>query len=132
MVPCVVCAVVSVTDACVVVCEYTERVRECQGNGNAGVGDGGCVVVVSVGHEYVCGTRGTCIVSSAADVLGMSVVHGMRGVGGVCEMCLAQAGWDVRGLGLGFTNRGVWDLSLCVGCYTTNIPETLTQSLQQT
>ena len=29
--------------------------------------------------------------SSAADVLGMSVVRGMRGVGGVCEMCTCLA-----------------------------------------
>ena len=36
--------------------------------------------------EHVGGTRGSGIVSSAADVLWMSVVHGMRGVGGVC-MC---------------------------------------------
>ena len=48
--------------------------------------------MVSTGH--VCGTRGPGIVSSAADVLWMSVVREMRGVGGVCEMCmcLAQGG----------------------------------------
>ena len=40
----------------------------------------GCVVVVSAGHEYVVGTRGSGIVSSIAGVLGMSV---MRGVGGM-------------------------------------------------
>ena len=51
------------------------------------VGDGGDVVVVSVGH--VGDTRGSCIVSSAADVLEMSVVRGMRGVGVVC-MCFAR------------------------------------------
>ena len=32
------------------------------------------------GMEVSCGE---CI----ADVLGMSVVHGLRGLGGVCEMC---------------------------------------------
>ena len=48
--------------------------RKCEGHGNAGMGDGG-VVLVNAGH--VGGTRG--IVSSAAVVLGMSVVHGMRG-----------------------------------------------------
>ena len=37
---------------------------------------GGGVVVVSAGN--VGDTRGWCIVSSAADVLGMSVVRGMR------------------------------------------------------
>ena len=41
------------------------------------------MVVVSAGH--VAGTRGSCIVSSAADVLGMSVLRGIRRVGGVCE-----------------------------------------------
>ena len=40
---------------------------------------------------HVGGTRGSGIVSSAADVLWMCVVRRMRGVGGVCEMfmCLA-------------------------------------------
>ena len=58
------------------------------------MGDGEDGVMVSAGHAYVGGTRGSGIVSSAADVLGMSVVRGMRGVGGVCEMCmcLARAG----------------------------------------
>ena len=48
--------------------------------------------MVSTGH--VCGTRGPGIVSSASDVLWMSVIREMRGVGGVCEMCmcLAQGG----------------------------------------
>ena len=36
-------------------------------------------------YRHVGGTRGSGIVSSAADVLWMS---GMRGVGGVCEMCM--------------------------------------------
>ena len=40
------------------------------------------MVVVSAGH--VAGTRRSGIVSSAADVLGMIVVGGMRGVSGVC------------------------------------------------
>ena len=44
------------------------------------------VVVMSAAH--VGGTRGSGIVSSAADVLWLSVVCGMRGVGGVCEMCI--------------------------------------------
>ena len=46
-------------------------------------------VVVSARH--VCGKRGPGIVSSAADVLWMSVVREMRGVGGVCEMCMCLA-----------------------------------------
>ena len=50
---------------------------------NAGFGPWLCSV-----HEYVGGTRGSGIVSCAADVLGMSV---MRGVGGVCEICMCLA-----------------------------------------
>ena len=72
------------------------------------------------------GTRGSGIVSSAADVLWMNVVRVMRGVGGVCEMCLARGGvsgegfeW-MRGLGLGFTNpvgtEEVLNVCLCLGC----------------
>ena len=60
-------------------------VRECEG---ARVTEklvwrtgGGVVVVVRAGHECVGGTCGSGIVSSTADVLGMSVVRGMRGVG---------------------------------------------------
>ena len=34
-------------------------------------------------HEHMGGTRGSSVVSSAADVLWVSVVRGMRGVGGV-------------------------------------------------
>ena len=40
------------------------------------------VVVMNTGH--VGGTCGLGIVSSAADVLWISVVRGMRGIGGVC------------------------------------------------
>ena len=48
---------------------------------------------MSTGH--VGGTRGSGILSSAADMLWMSVVCGMRRVCGVCEMyvCLDRAGW---------------------------------------
>ena len=45
---------------------------------------------MSAGH--VGGTCGSCIVSSAADVLWMSVVRGMRGVAGVCDMCMCWLG----------------------------------------
>ena len=45
--------------------------------------------MVSAGQ--VCGTHGSGIVYSAADVLWMSMVRGMRGVGGVCEMCMCLA-----------------------------------------
>ena len=56
------------------------------------MGNGGGVVGMSAGHEYVGGTRDIGIVSNAADMLGMSVVHGKRGFGGVCDtsMCLAR------------------------------------------
>ena len=39
-----------------------------------------------VSGKYMGGTRGSGIVSSAADVLWMSVVCGMRGVGRVCGL----------------------------------------------
>ena len=82
-------------DACAdvcVTCVSTDRVWCCEVDGNAGVRD--WRGVVSAGPMG--GTRGSGIVSSAADVLWMSVVHGMRGVGGVCEMfmCLARGGVD--------------------------------------
>ena len=77
---------------------------------------------------HVGGTRGSGIVSSGVDMLWMSVVRGMRRVGGVCEMCMCLARgvvggegieW-VRGLGLGFTNPvgtgGVLNVCLCLGC----------------
>ena len=90
------------------------------------MGDGCGVVVLSAGH--VGGTRSSGIVSSIADVLWKSVVWGMRGVGGVCEMCMCFA-WDgvgeeggewMRGVGSGFTNPmgagGVLDVCMCFGC----------------
>ena len=49
----------------------------------------------------------------------------VRGVGGVCDMCMCLArgrvgGEWVTGLGLGFTNYGgtwgKWDMCLCFGC----------------
>ena len=46
---------------------------------------------VSAEHEYVEVNRGSGIMSTAADVLWMSVVREMRGVGGVCEMCMCLA-----------------------------------------
>ena len=36
--------------------------------------------------------QGSGTVFSAADVLCMSVMRGMRGVGGVCEMCMVWLG----------------------------------------
>ena len=71
----------------------------------------------------MCGTCDSGVLSSTGDVLEMSVV---RGVGGVCDMCMARGGvggeggeW-MRELGLGFTNPvgtgGVLDMGLCYGC----------------
>ena len=51
----------------------------------------GGVVGMSTGHEYVGGTRDSGIVPNASDVIGMSVVRGMRGVGVECEMCMCLA-----------------------------------------
>ena len=68
------------------------------------------------------GTRGSGVLPSTGDLLEMSVV---RGVGGVCDMCMCLArggvgGEGVSGLGLGFTNPvgtgGVLDMCLCFGC----------------
>ena len=72
------------------------------------------------GEACIGSTRGSSVLASAGDVLEISVV---RGVGGVCDMCmcLARAGvvggeW-ATGLGLGFTNSGgtwgKWDMCLC-------------------
>ena len=67
------------------------------------------------------GTRGSGVLSSTGDVL-------VRGVGGVCDMCMCLARGGVGGeggewmreLGLGFTNPlgtgGVLDMCPCFGC----------------
>ena len=73
------------------------------------------------------GTRGFGVLSSTGDML-------VRGVGGVCDMCMCLArggvggegvsGWRggewMRELGLGFSNPvgtgGVLDMCLCFGC----------------
>ena len=70
---------------------YAARLLGCEGDGNAGVGSGGGVVAVSA---YMGGTRGSGVLASAGDVLEMCVV---KGVSGVCEMCmrLARGGWEV-------------------------------------
>ena len=76
--------------------------RECEGT-KCRCCDGGGVVAVSMGNEYVGGTRGSGNVSSAADRLGMSVVRWMRGVGGmyVMRMWLARGGVGDEGLWIG-------------------------------
>ena len=82
------------------------------------MGSWGGVAAVSA---CMSGTRGSGALSSIGDVL-------VRGVGGVCDMCirLARGGAGVEGcewmreLGLGFTNPvgtgGVLDIRLCFGC----------------
>ena len=53
---------------------------------------------MSAGH--VGGTCSSGFVSSAADVLWMSVMRGMRGVGEVCEICMCLARDGVGGEGV--------------------------------
>ena len=55
---------------------------------NAGVGTSESVVVINTGHDYMGGTRGSGIVFNATDVLGMSVVRGIKEAGAVCEICV--------------------------------------------
>ena len=95
LVLCVVSAV-TVRRVLLFVCDVS-MMRECEDDGNAGIGDWRGVVAVSAMDEYMGDTRGSCIVFSADDMLDMSVVHGVRGV--VCEMCmcLARVRWEVRG-----------------------------------
>ena len=69
-------------DACTVVCVarvFAARLLGCEGDGNAGVGSGGGVVVMSA---YMGGTCGSGVLFSAGDVL---------------EMSVARAGWEVLG-----------------------------------
>ena len=73
------------------------------GDGNAGVGSGGGVVAV---NAYMGGARGSGVMSSAGDVREMSV---MRGVGGVCDMCMCLARGGVGGeWGIGFGFYQSW------------------------
>ena len=124
------CCGCSDCDACTVVCVscmFAASLLGCEGDGNAVVESGRGVVAVSA---YMGGTRGSCVLASACDVLEISVVRGVCGVCDMC-MCLARGGvggvgdeW-VTGLGLGFTKSGgtwgKWDvlweggvMSVCV------------------
>ena len=73
---------------------FAARLLGCEGDGNAGVWSGGAVVAVST---YMDRSRGSCVLSSACDVIEMNVV---RGVGGVCDMCLARGGVLMAGPGI--------------------------------
>ena len=64
-----------------------------ESHGDAGVG----MEEVWLVQGCVGGTHGSDIVSSAADVLWMSVVRGMREVGKVCEICMRLARVGVGG-----------------------------------
>ena len=72
---------------------FAARLLGCEDDGSAGVGSGGGVVTVST---YMGVTRGSGVLASACDVLEMSVV---RGLDGVCDMCLDRGGvgWEVLG-----------------------------------
>ena len=61
---------------------FAARLLGCEGDGNAGVGSGGGVVAVSAYMAFTCGSG---VLASACGMLEMSVV---RGVGGVCDMCM--------------------------------------------
>ena len=61
---------------------YAARLLGCESDGNIGVG-----VVVAV-SAYMGGRHGSGVLSSAGDVLDMSVV---RGVGGLCDICVCLA-----------------------------------------
>ena len=62
----------------------------CESDGNAGVGSEGGVVAV---RACMSGTRGSGVLSSTGDVL-------VRGVGGVCGMCMCLARGGVGGEGV--------------------------------
>ena len=68
----------------------------------------GDVVAVSA---YMGGALDSGVLSSTGDVLEMSVV---RGVGGVCDMCMCMclARGGVEGVG----TWEKWDMCLCFGC----------------
>ena len=61
-------------------------------------------MVVIAGH--VAGTRGSGIVSSVADV------RGMRGVGGICDMCMCLARGSVGAEGMSGAGDWVWALPI--------------------
>ena len=71
---------------------------------------------------YMGGTCGSGVLSSAGDVLEMSVV---RDVCDMC-MCLARGGWEVLGArGLGFTNPGAtghWKFWWAIGMHYNGHP----------
>ena len=66
----------------------------------------------------MCGTRGSGVLSSTGDVLVMSVV---RGVGGLCDMCMCLARGGVGEEGGGGCEDWVWASPILWGqgeCWT--------------
>ena len=58
---------------------------------------------------YMVGTRGSCVLFSAGDVLEISVVIG---IGGVCDMCMRLARGGVGGVGVSGSQDWVWALPI--------------------
>ena len=58
--------------------------------------DDRCMYMAHVCFNVCCGSG---IVSNVADVLGMNVWREMKGVGGLCEMCMCLARVGVGGEG---------------------------------
>ena len=69
-------------------------------------------------ERHVGGTHGSGSVSSVADVLWIRVVRRMRGVGGVCEMCMCLARDGVGGEGVSGERMGLVLYQSCWGCWT--------------
>ena len=83
---------------------YAVRLLGCEGDVNAGVGSGRGVVDVSA---YMGGIRGSGVLSSAGDVLEMSVA---RSVGGARDMCMCLARGGVGGVGVSGRCWGEWEV----------------------
>ena len=81
LVPSVVCAVVALTVIRVLLfMREVSMLIECDGDGNAGVGVGECM-------GGICGS-GVVLIQETMKEMSVSVVRGVRGIGGVYEMCL--------------------------------------------
>ena len=87
-----------------------ERVRWCEGDDKAGVGALGYVVAVNAGWEYMGDTRDSCVYYR--HVLDMSVMLGVSGGGGMCEMCMRLARGGVGGVVVSGLKDLVWALQI--------------------
>ena len=79
--------------------------------------------VLFAGCDLMGGTCGSGFVSTADDVQEMSVVCGVRGIGGVCEVCMARGKGSVSVFGMWWcwgewvAWSSVWEggvMSMCV------------------